>query len=843
MLYLLYISLSFSIVTAQPQIVITLGIPEAAQIFINDALFDEFYSQYPSVKVVVVTRNYDTLYQLPSPQDSLGNHLDDLRGFVETADVLLVNRRTLSVEGTAAGYYLDLRPLIDSTEGIDSRDYYEPIWNSFQWNQGVWAIPTAASLRMLRYNSNQLVTLGYGQTPAEWSMESFESVVRQIALIDSDGTILSPGFYTYRDLGLLIRSLYGVGFYDSNLPEGPFFDTPDLHVLFDGFEKLIKSGLVAFTEDVSSHEIQPLRISSVRDIVNAKDIETLSLLPGGYAGLEVDGFAISAGTQHPEIAFDLIAYLSHQVETARINFRDVPARHAFFSVENGFPISERTTPFIELGLQNALPESEIRYADYITALYRNFRTDDFNADTLAQAQKIAQQNLKTAVQWRARQQVVVATPASTPQLLPGEITLHFGFNLQRTPPPELDEWQATAEWFAQSDPEIGYIDLVSNFILPSQADTLDCYYLPYNAVTLRSPALHLALDPLINTSVEVDTQDILPLILEQLQYDGATYGFPLVIRPATLYYDPVNFNTLSIPTPDATWTTADFTSALEILRANYSGKPVFSANGLRGYELQMLVASNGGLLFDYTSIPPTMHFSETSTIDATQYTLNLVRDGVIASSISDTFVTNTPIIVQKDNFTYVEMQSNAAPSYNVTSFPAGDRYQPLMIQIGAAYINPTSPNPEACFRWIQALAKKPNLFGQLTAFHTQVDDLAATVPWSSSEINYNRSIRNILQDPTVILFPDSTPYADARQPLDYTEEYLLNAVFLSYLNGDENLHHLLSEAEESINDYRNCKSLIVPPEYVSGMSFARVREINTQYEQAKIGCSHQIGVY
>jgi len=49
-------------------------------------------------------------------------------------------------------------------------------------------------------------------------------------------------------------------------------------------------------------------LSSLRSMAIAKP--GASLLPGGKAGLEAQGFAISAGTQHPDAAYALVKYLS-----------------------------------------------------------------------------------------------------------------------------------------------------------------------------------------------------------------------------------------------------------------------------------------------------------------------------------------------------------------------------------------------------------------------------------------------------------------------------------------------------------------------------------------------------
>jgi hypothetical protein len=57
-----------------------------------------------------------------------------------------------------------------------------------------------------------------------------------------------------------------------------------------------------------------------------------SLLPGGKAGLDVQGFAVSRGTTNPEIAYALAKYLTESPEVIYRFFGTSPARRSMVGV-------------------------------------------------------------------------------------------------------------------------------------------------------------------------------------------------------------------------------------------------------------------------------------------------------------------------------------------------------------------------------------------------------------------------------------------------------------------------------------------------------------------------------
>src|SRR5204862_6908086 len=89
------------------------------------------------------------------------------------------------------------------------------------------------------------------------------------------------------------------------------------------------------------------------------------LLPGGAAGLSVQGFAVSGGTQHPEQAYALAQFLTTRVELIN-RAGGIPARKSLIGASSGdqsiLPgISPEDRAFLDQALAKAIPGSELRY--------------------------------------------------------------------------------------------------------------------------------------------------------------------------------------------------------------------------------------------------------------------------------------------------------------------------------------------------------------------------------------------------------------------------------------------------------------------------------------------------
>ena len=114
--------------------------------------------------------------------------------------------------------------------------------------------------------------------------------------------------------------MLGHGFYDdSTSPETPRFTDADTLALLDTLLDYQSEGLLGGTTggnfnfaDLPLVITQPFQLS---DFQPEDQKRAGALLPGGTAGLSVTGFGISSGTQHPEMAYELVKWLSNDPRT------------------------------------------------------------------------------------------------------------------------------------------------------------------------------------------------------------------------------------------------------------------------------------------------------------------------------------------------------------------------------------------------------------------------------------------------------------------------------------------------------------------------------------------------
>ncbi len=92
-------------------------------------------------------------------------------------------------------------------------------------------------------------------------------------------------------------------------------------------------------------------------------------------------------------------------------------------------------------------------------------------------------------------------------------------------------------------------------------------------------------------------------------------------------------------------------------------------------------------------------------------------------------------------------------AYRVVLYPGGSNYVPLSYSIGSAVILASTPHPDACYRWIRALAKHPELFYAMPARHSQIADSTLVNKEGSDAVAAYKQIEQQLSLPNAITVP------------------------------------------------------------------------------------------
>src|SRR5579859_5861576 len=291
--------LPFNPVQAQSsnKILLSVAIPSALTDTFNGKVISDFEAHYPNVSVQVVSSSPT----IPSAAQGLDAQLAAVSQYVNSADVLYVDSSRISVEATRAGYFLDLAPVVGGDKTLNTDDFYPSAWSAFHWDNGIWALPSALNTVTLAYKASAFDSAGIAYPSDKWTTSDFDTAIRKLAVKDPSGKVITPGLGAApSSLALLFRALANENFYDPNsVPNPPQFGNATIAEILNTWAKLDAEGLVSNTVTVMGSNEPPMIVNATLQsllpniTVDASQRYTGVLLPGGKAGLNVQGYAVS----------------------------------------------------------------------------------------------------------------------------------------------------------------------------------------------------------------------------------------------------------------------------------------------------------------------------------------------------------------------------------------------------------------------------------------------------------------------------------------------------------------------------------------------------------------------
>jgi ABC-type glycerol-3-phosphate transport system substrate-binding protein len=831
--------LTSSALFAQDNIVLTLGVPDWVVGSLDDEIFDDFEANHPGVDVVFAAVTSELVFPSP-PEYGITDYLDSWSEYVSSADVLLINTYNTHVAATRAGYLLDLSPLVATDSTLNEDDFFPAMWQSFQWDQGIWGLPVTASFNMFVYRKAAFDAAGLPYPTEDWTFEDFADTARALTQRDENGDVTLPGFMSFGS-NYLIRTWLGQGFYDSStFPEAPLFTNPDLVSLVEQWHALEEEGVFGNFEGPQDYDFNelPLTIQQPFNLMFSPDAEDFgaTLLPGGTAGIDITGLAVSAGTTQPELAYELAKYLTENVEFITNQFGMSPARQSMVGqqAEGAFfpELSDEVQALIDGAIWGALPLSEMRFAGYLEQAFNSMRGEDAIVDAEAALQEQEQQaieDLQTAEERRGTTTVYVATPVPTPVLSSDEIALKVNINLFTSSLPNEEGWDQFIADFTAGDPDVGYIELANSFDdFATLVEEQDCFYLPYNAISGDTMSTILTIDPFLSADFDFDRTDVAPGVLEQLQRGGLTYALPMTIQPQVLWYNTVSFENAGLIAPQSGWSVSEFEDTLNALRDNSEDDQAPFSGGFNGGNyIMMLVAAYGGFPIDAIANPPIVTLTDTANVEAIRQVLDLARDGLLEYNTLGNFGGGGGMFgssdIYDDTLSAFSFQFQISPDddtqspYQLTTYPRGNDYTPVSYGLGTGYISATAQNPDACYRFLSALSLRPDLVGGMPARLSVLDDAEFVASQTPDAIAFYRSFFETLQDPNLVVIPGNFGSADSFPGLFVLQLWMYQA-FDAYVLEDADLDTELQQAQAFVDSYLECTAEIPPAGSIFNMS-------------------------
>lgn len=835
LLFLCLFSLTFASVNAQESITLKIAVPAFFRDVIAAELIEQYEASHPGIRIEVVGTSSNLIYSINSSVDT---YLDSAETYVSQADVLAITSDQLAVEATRAGYFLNMAPLISTDSSFDEADFYPAMLNSFRWDNGTWALPVSADVITMNYDKAAFDAAGEFYPTGAWTLADLEAAIRALSEYDADGSITTSALLNLSGTYQLMHSLIGgISLTDESVqPSIPDLDKPELESLLTTWADLQADGLF-IPPDVSSLNLDtPMLIGQSLIAISQQlggDWE-IAPLPGGYGGLLVNGVAISAGTQHPEAAYELAKFITGNAELANAFLGVSPARRSLVGIEtesslfgNLLNVPEEMRPTIEAALNNAIPASDAKFAPFIDLALQKMMTEGLDAQSALQVteQEILER-LQSADTRRENVVVAVATPRSPAALTAGEVSITFGISSLFPQLPNQDRWDQIVENFVSGDAEVGEVTLDIKLPLPSlslagMAENYDCFYIDNNLIPGADLSLIRSLDPLMASDFSFDPNDIAGGALDLVRRDNQIWAMPINIQPLVMWYDPAIFQQYGAREPFAGWTVSDFEDVLRTLKIDSEDPTPFVSRNLDSSHLLSLVVAYGGLPLDYRTDPVTINFTNPATVDAIRQVLELAKAG---------YIEYQPLAGGGTNFTFgrpegVAMYSQLMNSlsfiigggsqdnpYRLSAFPQGNQYSALSYDMGTAYISANTPAIEPCYRFINAVANTPDLFTNLMPVRrSQINSPDVVTTQGQEAADFYREMDRLMQQPNTVIIPSTFQAAtDLTSIGDAVLTIWLNRAFDRYVLEDADLEVELEEAQLFAASYQGCAANIPP---------------------------------
>ncbi len=849
-------------------ITLSIAMPNFGADVFNDQFMKEIESRLPGIKVNIVRDDSS----IPAITGGVDKHFEALGKYAASADLLFVDSRRimLTPAATRAGYFLDLAPLAGTDKALNVDDFYPSVWKSFQWDKGLWALPTATDFYILTYLPGAFDKAGLAYPSEKWTLDDIATAATKLTQKDAAGKVTTTGLGVAPNVAVLslLQSLLGDNLFDANaVPNVPKIDSPALEKLLNTYIQLEKDGFISGGQGAND---APMTISTMSNyarqpLVNADQRRAGILLPGGKAGLTTQGFAISAGTRYPDQAYALASFLTSRSEAVD-RFSIMPARKSLAGTTSGGnapggrgggpgggpggpgAIRNLLTPevraFMDKALANGLPASDARFTDYLNLALQKMRNESLDAHAALQAVEAqAVADLKVADAQKPKNTIAVATPVPVAVLKPGQIAIKFAMSSFITPLPNQDRWDKVIKDFISNDAQVGRIDMDTNprfGALNTITDNFDCFFLPNNAVPNTDLGLLIALDPFIGADKTFDKSDVVGSVMSQLQRDNKTWALPVAIEPGILRYNSDKFAKSRVAAPGVSWTIDAFRDTIKALKIEPTDPPPFIATNSNGTHLLLLIAAYGGLPLDYQTNPVTIDFTSQKTVDAIRQALDLAKQGYIRYDAlaalgfdggrpdrNATIYTDTLNVNNQRQFG-PNASSNVVDPYKPTTYPKGGQVAAVTYNISTAYISAKAQNPEACYRWISTLSRHPELFSVMPARHSLINDATFQATVGPDLVALYKELDKLLSNSTTMVVPALN--AGGQAAIGFLIQRWLYEAFDKYVLNDGDLDPALKEAEGYAKGFQQCTAKIAP--YDPGKQ--TLQDYNRQYAECAV---------
>lgn len=531
----------------------------------------------------------------------------------------------VSWDAVDQGLFRDLTPFIESDTTFEREDFFPGMFEAFQAQGRVWALPSQARLRFLYYDKELFDKAGVSYPTMEWTPEAFLAAAQQLTARQGLDAI-QYGFVDTLGIGREAFVLTQAGDLTADQPP---LDAP---IVADAvrwytdlalrYQVMPQSLMTQESNDRAADLIDSGRAAmwseTFSQIIASQSGETVGMVPFPTNGNPVVpafmyGYVMSAGTPHPQESWRWLNFLSHQ---QLLGNRDLladmlPARRSV-AEQNGYwdRFDTQMTPLIRYASEHLIldpfdSEKRLQLNEAIDAVLAGRSVED----ALAQAQTAFEQHIAQTAQ-ATPAPVVVATPQ--PEGVVGTVTLSFVCNSSDRPifVPIVNDFQALNPGI-----RIDLVDLEAVVDLSSKPSMVEVTRQLVSAAdtaywTVVPAAMQVGLlynlSPFIETDSGFKPDDFFPHMLEAFQWEGGTWALPSQAVPTMIFYDKTAFDAAGLPYPKPGWTRDDFLAAAQQL----------TVHGDSEVERYGYVDPFGGVVYSFVLAPSTTIAGEIPPLDS-----------------------------------------------------------------------------------------------------------------------------------------------------------------------------------------------------------------------------------
>jgi len=712
-----------------------------------EKLADEFHRLNPDVKV-----------QLVSIYEALGVETMSLDWPEDAAEKLAAAAdTTLSDQYLQSSVLLqDLQPFIEADRTFDPDDFYPGMLESYRGDGGQWAMPAAASFQLIQYDKGVFDEAGIDYPQPGWTWDDFLAKAKQLTVRDGD-QVTRYGFVdaTGQTISLaVILSQAGSLVDETTDPPTPRLDRPEVAEAVQWYADLILEHgvmpappegpegymeLYALTEDKAA-------MSTGGTVVvvgpGQEDRKGIVSFPQGKTAVNpmwVQGYVMSAGTQHPDESWRWLVFLTRCQPPGAAMLNMLPARRSV-AEEAGFweDLAEDQVAAYRAALEhpfalNRMPGVWGPLMDAIRAVVKG--ESDVEA-ALVEAQAKALGTLVVAGKpSEEATPVVVATPKPEPK--PGEGEL-IRFSVLGV---DLSHYRKLADEFHELHPEITVKVTQPSLTEPSfdlkdMFEGADCVAGYAGLSDPEDRALLLNLQPFLEGEEDLSLDDFYPQAFSAFRWEGEVWGLPAEGNVYLMVYNKALFEAAGVSYPRAGWAIEDFVRAAQALTTGEGDEKQYGFVPYMGetMDLDFFLEQQGVELIDYDTDPLTIRFDDPVTVEAVQWyadlalvhgvkpalpinayqpdiggfqeRMSLISAGRAAmwTSFGNMLITGLSYLLPDD------FEFGFAP---MPLAPEGKGYRQIFFS--GYFITADAAHPQACWDWLVFLTERPGEMGGLPA--------------------------------------------------------------------------------------------------------------------------------